>query len=180
MASQKLLDALAGLQAADADLKNELDAILADDAARTKTVAQQVTDALAAEGATEDSIAATIADVTATLATGSAQIKALLTPAQPGDGGVVGQLGVLTVSPPSITSAAGTGITVALQVTGGTPPYTFSCDLADVTVVDGSAAGDGSTLNVSGTPAATEDGTIRVNDSATPAGLFKVPVAITA
>lgn len=76
----------------------------------------------------------------------------------------------LAVSPASISSGPGAAIAVALVASGGTAPYSFASNLADVTV---DASG-----NVAGTPAAVETGAITVTDSSTPPETADVPVTI--
>ncbi len=158
-----LADEIAALTEADTELATEVDAVLTDLAGEPQRVADAVAKALADAGAsTAQAEAAFTAATTSTQAIVDKIKAALALPPPPPS--------ALSVSPASITGSVGAALTGTLSVTGGTAPYTFSSDLADVTV-DNSG-------NYSGTPAAAENGTIRVNDSATPPGLFKVPVTI--
>ena len=63
----------------------------------------------------------------------------------------------LAVNPTAITGAVGAAISTTLTVSGGTAPYAYASNLADVSV-DASGV-------VTGTPAAAETGAITVTDA---------------
>lgn len=160
-----LQDEIAALTADDEALEAEVEAAIGVLNGIPGVVAAAVASALANAGVDTAAQEQALAAVDAAVKAETAKLSAVLNPTPPAP-----PASTLTVSPPSLSGAVGQLLAGTLSVTGGTAPYTFSSDLADVTV-DGSG-------NYAGTPAAAENGTIRVNDSATPPGLFKVPVAI--
>jgi Tfp pilus assembly major pilin PilA len=157
--SIKLAAAVAALVAKDEDLKTEVEAILADDTANRQNVADAVRNALAAEGVEEDTIADTISTVNDAMDKNTASIKALLSPPAP----------ALTVDPTSISGTANSGVSATLNVSGGTPPYSFVSSLADISVDSNGV--------VSGSPTAAETGSIAVGDAAGGSATVSVSIA---
>ena len=141
-----------------ADIATAVQAQKDADAAAVKTAQDALAAAEAAATQAESDLAAEVTDLTAKV---TALETAAGIPSTPP--------AALTVSPTSISSAPGAGITQTLTVSGGTAPYTFASDLADVSV-DGSG-------NVSGTPASPETGTITVSDAAGATAPVSVTIA---
>lgn len=145
----KVLAALAAQSSADDALAAEITALVAVVQGFAAQEASDLQKALAAAGVDDDANAAIVDASTARIKAFADQIAAALPSATPAPGPV-------TVTPLSISGAAGSPVTGQLSATGGTGPYTFA---ASDNPGDINVASDGT---ISGTPQSAEAGNFDV------------------
>lgn len=129
--SDRLNAAIAALTAKDADLKTDLDMLLAQDSDTKAQIAKAVAAALADAGVADDKAAAAIETVNTALDAHTAAITAVLTPAAPGGGDQGGgDTGAALALGSSILASGQVGVDYAatLVASGGQAPYSFVSD----------------------------------------------------